>query len=75
MSSVEVHVGDRSLLHNEEMVSVAIPGTEAVAFLSIKPVTCSSFSTSGCEVEDVLAVDIPENVTQIQDHAVAAARW
>ncbi|CAJ1381858.1 unnamed protein product [Effrenium voratum] len=69
MSSVEVLVGDRSLLNNEEMLSEAISGAEVLAFLSIKPVMCSSFSTSGCEVEDVLAVDIPESVTQIEDHA------
>ena len=38
MSCVEVAVEDRPLLNNEELVSEAIPGTEVLAFLSVKPV-------------------------------------
>ena len=42
-----------TLLNNAEMVLDAIPGTEVLAFLSIKPVKCSRASSSGCEREDL----------------------
>ena len=45
MSSVEVIVGDNRLLNNEGLLSEAIPA-EVTAFLSLKPVTCCSFSTN-----------------------------
>ena len=76
MSSVEVVVGDKPLLNKEELVSEAIPGAEVLAFLSIQPVVCSSFQASGCEVEDLLVVEIPGDVIEIDhDGSKAAARW
>ncbi|CAJ1346191.1 unnamed protein product [Effrenium voratum] len=65
MSCVEVVVGDRPLLNNEEMVSEAVPGTEVLAFLSVKPVTCCSVSTSGCHPDDLRVVEIPDGVPAI----------
>ncbi|CAJ1399818.1 unnamed protein product [Effrenium voratum] len=59
MSCVELVVGDKPLLNNDEMVSEAIPGTEVLAFLSIKPVICKNFSTSDCDPDDFRVVEIP----------------
>ena len=69
MSSVEVVVGDRPLLNSKEMGLEAIPGTEVLAFLSIKPVTCSSFLASGVEPGDLRVVEISEGVTEIENYA------
>ena len=69
MSSVEVVAGDKHLLNKEELVSEAIPGAEILAFLSIQPVVCSSFQASGCEVEDLLVVEIPGDGMAIEDDA------
>ena len=69
MSSVEVVVGDKALLSKEELVSVAIPGAEVLAFLSIQTVVCSSFQASGCEVEDLLLMEISRDVIAIGDDA------
>ena len=60
MSSVGVAVGDKQLLNNEEMLSEAIPGAELAAFLSVKPVVCCRFSTSGCDPDDSCVVEIPD---------------
>ncbi|CAJ1360530.1 unnamed protein product [Effrenium voratum] len=68
MSSVEVIVDGRCLLNNKEMVSEVIPGREVLAVFSIKPVTCSSFSASGCELEDLRVVEIPAG-RQVEAHA------
>ena len=57
MSSVEVVVGDTPLL-NDEMVSEAIPGAQVLAFLSIKPVKCTTALSSGCKREDLCVVEI-----------------
>ena len=69
MSSVELVAGGRPLLNSKEMVSEVIPGTEVLAFLSIKPVTCSSCLASGVEPGDLRVVDIPEGVTEIEHQA------
>ena len=74
MSSVKVVVGDRPLLNEEELVSEAIPGAEVLAFPSIQPVVCSSFHASGCEVEDLLVVEIPGDVIAIQKGAFEGCR-
>ena len=76
ISSVEVVVGDKHLLNKEKLVSEAIPGAEVLAFLSIQPVVCSSFKASSCEVEDLLVVEIPGDVIEIDhDGSKAAAHW
>ncbi|CAJ1402946.1 unnamed protein product [Effrenium voratum] len=69
MSSVELVLGDRPLLNNKELVSNAIPGAEVLAFLSIKPVTCSSLETSGVKPEDLRVVEIPESMAEIGERA------
>ena len=65
MSSVELIVGDAALLNNKQTVFEAIPVSEVMAFLSIKPARCSSFEMSGCEMEDLRVVEIPEGVTEV----------
>ena len=65
MSCVEVVVGDRPLLNNEGMVSEAIPGTEVLAFLSVKPVKCCEAAASGCDPDDLRVVEIPEGLPEI----------
>ena len=72
MSSVEVVVEDKRLLNDEQMLSEAIPGAEDTAFLSVKPVTCCSISTSGCDRMDFRVLEFPADATEIKDFAFQA---
>ena len=62
-------VGDKRLLNNEETLPEAIPGAEVPAFLSVKPVMCCSFSTSGCDPGDFRVVEVLAGTTEIEDSA------
>ena len=42
---------------------------------SIKPVACSSLATSGCSVDSLLVVNIPETVQRIENEAFTSCHF